>query len=94
MKQKVALILAQGTDGTRAAKLATKTIPIVMIGVSDPTVTGLVDSIARPSGNITGLIFLTEELNVKRLEFLRQALPRSTKFAVLVNPKKPRIRRT
>jgi putative tryptophan/tyrosine transport system substrate-binding protein len=86
VKQKVALILTQGTDGTRAAKLATKTIPIVMIGVSDPTVTGLVDSIARPSGNITGLIFLTEELNVKRLEFLRQALPRSTKFAALVNP--------
>jgi putative tryptophan/tyrosine transport system substrate-binding protein len=86
VKQKVALILTQGTDGTRAAKHATKTIPIVMIGVSDPTVTGLVDSIARPSGNITGLIFLTEELNVKRLEFLHQALPRATKFAVLVNP--------
>jgi putative ABC transport system substrate-binding protein len=83
---KVALILTQGTDGTRAAKLATTTIPIVMIGVSDPTVTGLVDSIARPSGNITGLIFLTEELNVKRLEFLHQALPRATKFAALVNP--------
>ena len=87
VKQKVALILTQGTDGTRAAKLATKTIPIVMIGVSDPTVTGLVDSIARPSGNITGLIFLTEEVNVKRLEFLHQALPRGTKFAALVNPK-------
>ena len=87
VKQKAALILTQGTDGTRAAKGATKTIPIVMIGVSDPTVTGLVDSIARPSGNITGLIFLTEELNVKRLEFLHQALPRATKFAVLVNPK-------
>jgi putative ABC transport system substrate-binding protein len=86
VKQKVALILTQGTDGTRAAKLATTTIPIVMIGVSDPTVTGLVDSIARPSGNITGLIFLTEELNVKRLEFLHQALPRATKFAALVNP--------
>ena len=86
VRLKVAMILTQGTDGTRAAKQATKTIPIVMIGVSDPTVTGLVDSIARPGGNITGLIFLTEELNVKRLEFLHQALPRSTKFAALVNP--------
>jgi len=86
VKQKVALILTQGTDGTRAAKLATTTIPLVMIGVSDPTVTGLVDSIARPSGNITGLIYLTEEVNVKRLEFLHQALPRSPKFAALVNP--------
>jgi putative ABC transport system substrate-binding protein len=83
--QKVAMILAQGTDGTRAAKLATTTIPIVMVGVSDPTVTGLVDSIARPGGNITGLIFLTEELNVKRLDFLRQALPKAKKFAALVN---------
>jgi putative tryptophan/tyrosine transport system substrate-binding protein len=86
VRLKVALILAQGTDGTRAAKLATSSIPIVMIGVSDPTVTGLVDSIARPSGNITGLIFLTEELNVKRLEFLSQALPKAKKFGVLVNP--------
>lgn len=83
---KVALILAQGTDGTRAAKLATTSIPIVMVGVSDPTVTGLVDSIARPGGNITGLIFLTEELNVKRLDFLSQALPQAKKFAALVNP--------
>jgi putative ABC transport system substrate-binding protein len=86
VKLKPQLILTQGTDGTRAAKLATTTIPIVMIGVSDPTVTGLVDNIARPSGNITGLIFLTAELNVKRLEFLSQALPQGRKFAVLVNP--------
>jgi putative tryptophan/tyrosine transport system substrate-binding protein len=85
VRLKVAMILAQGTDGTRAAKLATTSIPIVMVGVSDPTVTGLVDSIARPGGNITGLIFLTEELNVKRLEFLSQALPRAKKFAALVN---------
>ena len=84
--QKVAMILAQGTDGTRAAKIATSSIPIVMVGVSDPTVTGLVDSIARPGGNVTGLIFLTEELNVKRLDFLRQALPKAKKFAALINP--------
>lgn len=82
---KVAMILAQGTDGTRAAKLATTRIPIVMVGVSDPTVTGLVNSIARPGGNITGLIFLTEELVVKRLEFLSQALPQAKKFAALTN---------
>jgi len=80
------LIVTQGTDGTRAAKLATPTIPIVMVGVSDPTVTGLVDNIARPSGNVTGLIFLTAELNSKRLELLSQALPQRRKFAALVNP--------
>jgi len=85
VRLKVAMILTQGTDGTRAAKAATRTIPIVMIGVSDPTVTGLVDSIARPGGNITGLIFLTEELQVKRLEFLSQALAKGKKFAVLLN---------
>ena len=82
----VDVLITQGTDGTRAAKLATTTIPIVMAGVSDPVATGLVDNIARPGGNITGPMFFTQELNTKRLEFLSQALPRSKRFAALVNP--------
>jgi len=83
---RVDVLVTQGTDGTRAAKLATKTIPIVMAAVSDPVATGLVDSIARPGGNITGPVYFTQELNTKRLEFMNQALPRAKRFAALVNP--------
>jgi len=83
----VRAILAVSPAAVRAARNATATIPIVAHDLeSDPIANGWAASIARPGGNITGLIFLTEELNVKRLEFLRQALPRSTKFAALVNP--------
>ena len=82
----VDVLLSQGTDGTRAAKGATTTIPIVMAGISDPVATGLVNSIARPGGNVTGPMFFTQELSTKRLEFLNQALPRAKRLAVLVNP--------
>lgn len=86
VRLKVDVLVTQGTDGTRAAKLATKMIPIVMTGVSDPVVTGLVDSLARPGGNVTGPVYFTQELNTKRLEFLNQALPRAKRFGALVNP--------
>lgn len=82
----VDVLVTQGTDGTRAAKLATKTIPIVMAAVSDPVATGLVENIARPGGNITGPVYFMQELNTKRLEFMNQALPRAKRFAALVNP--------
>ena len=65
---------------------ATSTIPIVMAGVSDPVAQGLVASLARPGGNITGLSFLTPDLPGKRLELLKETVPQSTRIAVLVNP--------
>src|ERR671922_1048563 len=67
----------------RAAKLATKTIPIVMVTAQDPVAIGLVDSLARPGGNITGLTRLTRELSGKRLELVKELVPGTTTVAVL-----------
>jgi putative ABC transport system substrate-binding protein len=67
----------------RAAKQATKTIPIVMVTNSDPVATGLINSLARPGGNITGLATLTRELSGKRLELIKEAVPRVSRLAVL-----------
>jgi putative ABC transport system substrate-binding protein len=67
----------------RAAKQATKTIPIVMITQVDPVVTGLVDSLARPGGNLTGLARLQRQLSGKRLELLKEAVPRLARVGVL-----------
>jgi len=83
---KVRVLVTQATDATRAAKAATKSIPIVMVGVSDPVATGLVPDLARPGGNVTGVMYFVQELNQKRLEFLKQVLPQGRKFAALVNP--------
>ena len=65
------------------AKQATKTIPIVIITTADPVGTGLVDSLARPGGNITGLTRLTRDLSGKRLELLKEAVPRISRVGVL-----------
>jgi putative tryptophan/tyrosine transport system substrate-binding protein len=67
----------------RAAKQATKTIPIVMVVPTDPVTTGLVDSLARPGGNVTGLTRLTRELSGKRLELLQEVIPRISRVGVL-----------
>jgi len=67
----------------RAAKQMTKTIPIVMVTAVDPVANGLIDSLARPGGNITGLTRLTAELNGKRLELLKEVVPRTSLFGVL-----------
>ena len=74
----------------RAAKNSTKTIPIVMIGVpADPVERGLVDSLARPGGNVTGLTTLSRELGGKRLELLKEAVPKLARVAVIYEPAIP-----
>ena len=73
-----------------AAKNATKTIPIVMVGaVLDPVKAGLIESLARPGGNVTGLSILTAELGGKRLETLKEAVPKLARVAVLYEPAVP-----
>jgi putative ABC transport system substrate-binding protein len=89
VRLKVDVIVTDGLSPALAAKQATKTIPIVMGTVGDPVGSGLVDSLARPGGNITGLTLATAEMNTKRLEFLKAVAPASTRVAVLVNPGNP-----
>jgi len=86
---KVDVIFAINTSAALAAKKATSTIPIVVTRVSDPIRTGLVASLQRPGGNVTGLTTISEELEGKRLELLREALPRLVRVAVLWNADNP-----
>jgi putative tryptophan/tyrosine transport system substrate-binding protein len=83
---KVDVILTHGTPGTRAAKAATTTIPIVAILIGDVIETGLVPSLAHPGGNLTGQTFFFAEVNSKRLELIKEAVPGAARVAVLVNP--------
>lgn len=85
---KVAIIVVSGGYGPiQAAKNASKTIPIVMLGLAtDPVESGLVQSFARPGGNVTGLTTLSRELGGKRLEILKEAVPEIARVAVLYNP--------
>jgi putative tryptophan/tyrosine transport system substrate-binding protein len=81
------ILVAGGTQPTRAAKNATKTIPIVMTGLGlDPVRAGLVESLARPGGNVTGLTTLNSELGGKRLELLKEAVPKLVRVAVINDP--------
>jgi putative ABC transport system substrate-binding protein len=85
----VDIIVAQGTPAALAAKAATTTIPLVMVGVSDPVESGLVPSLARPGGNLTGLSVRVPDLVGKQLEFLKDVLPTISHVAVLWNPANP-----
>lgn len=80
---KVDVLLVPSLAAIRAAKQATTTIPIVIVTTSDPVATGIVDSLARPGGNITGVTRLTRELSGKRLELLREAVPGISRVGVL-----------
>ena len=91
VRLKVDILVTYGTPGTLAAKRTTTTIPIVMATSGDAVGTGLVASLARPGGNITGSSFFSPELMAKRLALLKEAVPRITRVAVLVNPDNPAI---
>ena len=80
---KVDVLVASTPPAIRAAKQATKTIPIVIVTTNDPVATGIVDSLARPGGNITGLTRLTRDLSGKRLELLREVIPKMSRVGVL-----------
>jgi ABC-type uncharacterized transport system substrate-binding protein len=85
----VDVIVTHSTPGARAAQEATSTIPIVMTAVGDPVAAGLVASLARPGGNLTGLTFFFAELCAKRVELMKEAIPTLTQIAVFVNPANP-----
>jgi putative ABC transport system substrate-binding protein len=80
---KVDVLVATFTIAIRAAKQATTTIPIIMVSATDPVAAGFVDSLARPGGNITGVVRLIRELSSKRLELLKEAVPRISRVGVL-----------
>jgi putative ABC transport system substrate-binding protein len=84
------LIIASGPQAALAAKSATSIIPIVFVAVADPLGLGLVQSLSRPSGNITGLATMVpDDFGAKRLEILEELVPSATKIALLVNPNNP-----
>ena len=85
----VDVIVTQGTPATLAAKRATTTIPIVMVGTGDPLTTGLVASLPQPRGNVTGSTQLGAGLATKRLEILKEAVPNLSRVAFLWNPANP-----
>jgi putative ABC transport system substrate-binding protein len=87
---KVELIVASGTPASFAAKEATSTIPIVMGGIAaDPVETGLVASLSRPGGNVTGMSMMTPQLSGKRLSLLKEVVPGLARVAVFWNPPNP-----
>jgi putative ABC transport system substrate-binding protein len=88
------IVIAGGDIEIRAAMKATKTIPLVMVGQgSDPVEAGFIESLARPGGNVTGLTILNRELGGKRLELLKEAVPKLARVTVLFNPALPGISR-
>jgi putative ABC transport system substrate-binding protein len=83
---KVDLIVTLAPPATMAAKNATQTIPIVFVAIGDPVASGLVASLARPAGNLTGTTRMLAEMSVKHVEFLKQAIPTLSRLAILWNP--------
>ena len=89
VRLKADVILTAGTPGTLAAKEGTSTIPIVIAGMGDPMGAGVVPSLARPGGNITGSASMTPEIDGKRLELLKELAPGVSRVALLWNPSNP-----
>src|SRR5205807_5267344 len=93
VRLKVDAIITGTTPAVQAAKRATTTIPIVMANVSDPVAAGFVASLARPGGNITGLSNLAPDLAGKRLELLKETVPKLTRVAYIWDPSNPSLTR-
>ena len=87
VRRKVDVIVTVGTPSALAAKQASQTIPIVMVLVADPVQSGLVTSLARPGGNLTGLSLLLSEVFAKALELLKEAAPKVSRVAILMDPR-------
>jgi putative ABC transport system substrate-binding protein len=86
----VAVIFAAGgTDPAKAAKAATSTVPVVFISAADPVKTGLVASLNRPGGNVTGVSLLASAIEAKKLGLMRELVPKAAAIGLLVNPKYP-----
>jgi ABC-type uncharacterized transport system substrate-binding protein len=85
----VDVLVTAGTPAALAIKRATQTVPLVMVAVGDPVGTGLVASLARPGGNLTGLVSIAPDLEGKRLELLKEVVPRLSSVAILTNPDNP-----
>ena len=86
VRLRVDVIFAFSTPGAQAAKNATSTIPVVFAAVSDPLIAGLVATLTRPGGNVTGVTLNNPELSAKRLNLLKEAVPTASRMAVLANP--------
>jgi len=89
VQRKVEVIVVTGTVAAQAVKRATSAIPIVMAVVADPVGSGLVANLAHPGGNVTGLSMMATDLGAKRLQLLKEAIPRVARVAVLWNPDTP-----
>jgi ABC-type uncharacterized transport system substrate-binding protein len=89
VQQKVDFLFLDNQVALRAAKKMTKTIPIVMVSSVDPVTAGHVDSLARPGGNVTGLSQLSRDLSAKRVELLKETLPKMSRLAILWDPEGP-----
>ena len=89
VRLKVDVIVAAHPAATFAAKRSTASIPIVMVNTPDPVQLGLVVSLGRPGGNVTGTTTLSADLSIKQLELLKEAVPRAVRIAVLWNPGNP-----
>jgi putative ABC transport system substrate-binding protein len=89
VQRKVDVIVVEGTLAAQAVKSDTSTIPIVLAVVADPVGSGLVANLAHPGGSVTGLSLMVADLNAKRLQLLKEAIPRLTRVAVLWNPATP-----
>jgi putative ABC transport system substrate-binding protein len=92
VQKQVALIVTMGGNvAALAAKQATSAVPIVFLTGDDPVATGLVESLNRPAGNVTGVTWLAGELGAKNLELMSELVPTATTIGVLVNPKRPTV---
>src|SRR5436190_19939890 len=89
VQAKVDVLVTPFPLAVRAAKAATDTIPIVMVTSIDPVATGIIDSLAKPGGNITGISMLTRDLSAKRLEFLKDVVPKLARVGILVDADEP-----